>query len=242
MYGGESGGGWPCAPNPLGDNSEDKAQGGNQGNQTMLFITRGTGEVETHAPQFSYMGVRYAAISGLPAGFTPDEATLTVLRVNTLNMRAGEVKFNTSTPKAVTLTRVQNAVVYTQMSNVHSHPEDCPQRERHGWTADSQVAAAPASLNFDMDLVYTNWERTMSDIQALGCDVATHVGSQLVQFRDQQLGLLPPLAGALDHNRSALENGHGLPWTPSTPAGKVRRAVFSAAEFPKVNPCCSSIQ
>jgi hypothetical protein len=27
----------------------------------------------------------------------------------------------------------------------------CAPRERHGWMADSQVASAPASLNFDMD-------------------------------------------------------------------------------------------
>jgi alpha-L-rhamnosidase len=84
----------------------------------------------------------------------------------------GHVSFNASVD---VLNKIQKAVQYTLLSNIHSHPEDCPQRERHGWMADSQVASAPANLNFDMSAFYTNWVRTMHDEQLLGCDVPEEV-------------------------------------------------------------------
>ena len=51
----------------FGDYKRDfgQAQGGNQANQTTLFITNGDAE-ETFTPSFSYYGIRYASLSGLP--------------------------------------------------------------------------------------------------------------------------------------------------------------------------------
>jgi alpha-L-rhamnosidase len=96
---------------------------GNQGNQTTLFIANGDA-VETYTPSFSYYGFRYASISGLPAGYTPDKETLTALRINTRVEQTSKLRFNASVD---VLNKIQNAVLYTQMSNIHSHPEDCPQ-------------------------------------------------------------------------------------------------------------------
>ena len=145
----------------------DQDQGGNRGNQTTLYITSGSG-AETFRPSFSYFGMRYASISGFPAGFVPTATTLTALRVNTRVKNTGHISFNTSVN---ILNKIQRAVQYTLLSNLHSHPEDCPQREKHGWMADSQIASAPANLNFYMSQFYSNWVRTMSDQQLLGCDV-----------------------------------------------------------------------
>ena len=116
-------GGWPCAPKKLGGKDMDQDQGGNQGNQTTLFISNG-GAIEMFTPSFSYYGFRYASISGLPADYTPDKETLTALRVNTRVEQTSKLRFNASVD---VLNKIQNAVLYTQMSNIHSHPEDCPQ-------------------------------------------------------------------------------------------------------------------
>jgi alpha-L-rhamnosidase len=110
----------------------------------------------------------------------------------------GRLQFNASVD---VLNKIQNAVRYTQMSNIHSHPEDCPQRERHGWMADSQVASAPASLNFDMDAFYRNWVRTMHDEQVLGCDVP------------DEHSLRAPTVSA-DAIREGLPSPEGLPPRP----------------------------
>ena len=202
-------GGWPCLPDSRGPVSLDQSQGGNQANQTSLFITNGSG-VEVFSPSFSYYGFRYAAISGLPEGFQPDKTTLTALRVNTLAESHGGVKFSSATPNGRTLNRIQNAVRYTFQSNLHSHPEDCPQRERHGWTADSQVSSAAQMLNFDLVNFYANWHQTMEDVQVLGCDVKT----------DEQERRGTVSADALTK---------GLPTTPTTPVGKARPPWFSCA-------------
>ena len=93
------------------------------GNQTSLYITSGRGGTETFRPTFSYYGVRYAALSGLPADYTPTEKTLTALRVNTLVPRTGSVSFNAS---VAVLNKIQSAVLYTQQSNIHSHPRGLP--------------------------------------------------------------------------------------------------------------------
>jgi hypothetical protein len=119
-------GGWPCKPSGVinGPKSLDRAQGGNQANQTTLYITSGDPE-ETFTPSFSYYGIRYASLSGLPEDYVPTAETLTSLRVGTRVEPTGKLQFNTSVD---VLNKIQNAVRYTQMSNIHSHPEDCPQR------------------------------------------------------------------------------------------------------------------
>ena len=154
---------------PLGPAELDQQQGGNQGNQTILYITKGGGGTETFRPSFSYFGLRYASLSGLPEGFTPTNTTLTSLRVNTRVVRTGHVSFNASVN---VLNKLQTAIVYTLQSTIHSHPEDCPQRERHGWSGDAQLSSAGTSLNFDMESFYTNWLRTIADAQRLGRNAA----------------------------------------------------------------------
>ena len=47
------------------------------------------------------------------------------------------------------LNKIQKAYIYTQLSNMHSHPTDCPTREKRGWTGDSQLTSGGAALNFD---------------------------------------------------------------------------------------------
>ena len=84
-------------------------------------------------------------IEGVPDGFTPTTSTLQAYMVATRVTPTGSVHFNQSI-----LNQIQTAVQTTQQSNLHSHPEDCPQRERHGWMADSQLSSAEATLNFDM--------------------------------------------------------------------------------------------
>lgn len=109
-------GGWPCAPTPLGTVQLDRAQGGNMGNQTSLYITSGSGGTESFKPTFSYYGVRYAALTGLPADYTPTDKTLTALRVNTLVPRTGSVTFNASLE---VLNKIQKVEAAADLHTLH---------------------------------------------------------------------------------------------------------------------------
>eukprot|EP00949_MAST-11_sp_MAST-11-sp1_P001865 g1865.t1 len=60
-------------------------------------------------------------------------------------------------------------VRYTILSNLHSLPTDCPQREKRGWLGDSQWVSGAASLRYDMMKLYANWLRTFEDTQMVEC-------------------------------------------------------------------------
>ena len=90
--------------------------------------------------------------------------------VHTNVKKTGDVKFNES---LAVLNGIQRAYVYTQLSNMHSHPTDCPTREKRGWTGDSQLTSGGAALNFDALGFYGNWLQVMADHQAVNCALHT---------------------------------------------------------------------
>jgi hypothetical protein len=134
---------WPaCKPNNFKPAIwPDYEQGGNQANQTSMYITtRGvkpapnaqdsnttstnTSSSSYYMPRFSYYGFRYAMIEGVPDGATPPtKDSLHAFTVATRVTPTGDIHFNQSM-----LNKIQRAVQVTQQSNLHSHPEDCPQR------------------------------------------------------------------------------------------------------------------
>eukprot|EP00971_Amphidinium_carterae_P270127 5359425-Amphidinium_carterae.1 len=73
------------------------------------------------------------------------------------------------------LNRIQSAIRYTQLSNMHHHPEDCPQREKRGWMGDAQITSLQASLNFDTTAFYRQWLQAMRDDQVTGCSTSPGV-------------------------------------------------------------------
>ena len=108
--------------------------------------------------------------------------------------KAGHVEFKNESMSI--LNGIQQAIVYTQLSNYYHHPTDwqapdqsvewlvlvldivsdrvhscgcSPQREKRGWMGDSQITSPEASLNFDTTAFYTNWIQAFADTQHHGC-------------------------------------------------------------------------
>ena len=150
--------------------------GGNCANQTFTYITRGVpaGSVESFRPTFAYSGFRYVRVENWPAGLAPPTlSTLSCLRTSSGVEDAGKVAFNSSTPGGSALNAIQDLILRTQRSNLHSIPTDCPQREKRGWMADAGVTAPEASFNFNMASFYENWLRTHADTSDVGCGPLT---------------------------------------------------------------------
>ena len=153
----------------------------NQANQTDRYTFRGE-PGETFTPSFTYHGFRYVQVEGLPGDIVPTASFLTALFVRTAIPRSGHVEFGGargaaqhpagSTYRYQILNEIQRAIVQTQASNVHSHPTDCPQREKRGWTGDGQVTAGQCALNFDSGAMYATWLQSMVDSAAVGCALA----------------------------------------------------------------------
>jgi hypothetical protein len=155
---------YPC-PTTCG-----QADGGNCANQTDAYTIRGVAD-ETWFPDHTYHGFRYVQLEGWPITQpAPDISVLTALFVHSMVEQTGSVKFNSSLD---ILNQIQDSIVVTQLSNLHSIPTDCPQREKRGWMGDGQWTAGETSLNFDATSLYMNWLRSMDDSQVMGCTQAS---------------------------------------------------------------------
>jgi len=121
--------------------------------QTDTYICKGSG-TEIWQPCFTYHGFQYVEITGLP--FEPTLDTLEGVVVHTDVQPAG--RFECSDPM---LNRIQQAALWTQVSNLHGIPTDCPHRERCGWLGDALLTAEMTIFNFDMSNFWTKYIHDM---------------------------------------------------------------------------------
>jgi len=151
--------------------SDCTCTGINCANQTDTFYpapakTTNDDDAVTYTPSFTYHGFRYIQIEGFAPQYTPSAKDITALFVHSAVRQTGSVHFPTNYSM---LNQIQSAIVQTQLSNLHFHPTDCPQREKRGWTGDAQFTSRQANLNFDMTELYRNWLQTMANHDAAGC-------------------------------------------------------------------------
>ncbi len=133
---------------------------------TDIFILRGTGQVETFEPHFTYHGYRFVEMSGYPG--TPDKSTLTGLVVHSAAPEIGHFACSDSL-----LNQIQHNISWGLRSNIMSVPTDCPQRdERLGWMGDAQIFSSTACYNRNMAPFFSKWMHDITDCQ--DADGAVH--------------------------------------------------------------------
>ena len=121
--------------------------------QTDTYICKGNGE-EIWEPRFTYHGFRYVEMTGLPT-----EAELNNIEgivVHTAVESSG--KFICSDEM---INKIQKAALWTELTNLHGIPTDCPHRERCGWLGDALITTEMTIYNFDMALF---WSKFLEDI------------------------------------------------------------------------------
>ena len=107
-----------------------------------------------YRPRFTYMGFRYAELSGVEY----EEGLLTAYAVYSDMERTGH--FTCENPLVDQLYRNQ---IWGQKSNYIEVPTDCPQRdERMGYTGDGQVFACTGAYNFNTEAF---WAKFLKDIR-----------------------------------------------------------------------------
>jgi len=121
------------------------------------YILRGEG-TEVYEPRFTYRGFRYVQITGFPG--VPKLESLYGRVVHSAIESVGS--FTTSN---ALLNQIQHNILWSQLSNLHSIPTDCPTREKLGYGGDAQVTAEEAIYNFSMATFYEKWVNDMSDAQ-----------------------------------------------------------------------------
>ena len=104
---------------------------------------------QSYCPTFTYMGFRYASVSGLAKEDIELEA---VALYSDITERGN---FSCSNEM---LNKLQENIKWGAKSNFVEIPTDCPQRdERMGWTGDIAVFADTACFNFDMGRFLRKW-------------------------------------------------------------------------------------
>lgn len=123
-----------------------------------VYICKGYG-LEVYEPHFTYHGFRYIELSGYPG--TPSIDTIQAKVVHSSVERIGS--FNCGNEL---INKIHSNYVWTQVSNLHSVPTDCCQRdERMGWVGDAQLSAEAAVYNFDMAQFYSKFEADIRESQ-----------------------------------------------------------------------------
>lgn len=123
-----------------------------------VFILNGTG-LQTWEPTFTYHGFRYVQIDGYPGDLTSEAVSVRVAH-SALTPRT---TFSTDVDQ---INRLQRAVVWTEKSNVHGVPTDCPQRnERMGWLNDLAARTEELMYTFDVSRFLSKWVQDIADTQ-----------------------------------------------------------------------------
>ena len=126
------------------------------------YILNGKG-TETWEPHFTYHGFRYVQVEGLPEPPGPETVQARVVR--TSFDRTGN--FECEHPL---LNQIYKMVHWTEASNWHGIPTDCPQRdERMGWMNDLAARTEEALYNFNLQRAFSKFTTDIEEAQdALG--------------------------------------------------------------------------
>lgn len=109
---------------------------------------------QKYRPRFTYMGFRYAELSGVEY----EDGLITAYAVYSDMERTGQ--FQCENPLVQKLYENQ---IWGQKSNYIEVPTDCPQRdERMGYTGDGHVFACTGAYNFDTEAF---WAKFLKDIR-----------------------------------------------------------------------------
>ncbi|NLF00259.1 MAG: family 78 glycoside hydrolase catalytic domain [Anaerolineales bacterium] len=123
-----------------------------------VYILKGEG-TEIYEPRFTFFGFRYVQVTGFPG--VPALSALQGQIVRSAMAQRGTFSCSNELFNCI-----HRAIVWTEASNLHSVPTDCPQRaERLGWMNDMTVRAEEAVYNFDIARLYTKWMQDICDAQ-----------------------------------------------------------------------------
>ena len=122
------------------------------------YVAAGGGE-EVYEPRFTYHGFRYVHVAGLSE--PPGDDTIVGCVVHSDVRRVGDFHCSSNL-----LNDLYRNAVWTERSNLHGIPTDCPQRdERLAWTNDMVVRHEAALYLYDLSRLYTKWMRDLRDAQ-----------------------------------------------------------------------------
>lgn len=125
--------------------------------QTDHYTLKGDDKGEVWQPRFTWHGFRYCRVT------IEGKAELISIEANAICTDFKKIG-NFETSHSV-LNQLEKVTVASFVSNFTGLPTDCPQREKHGWTGDAQLACETGLYHFAAQNAYTQWLDSMIDGQ-----------------------------------------------------------------------------
>lgn len=123
--------------------------------QTLTYICRDG--IQSFTPHLTYMGFRYAEVTGIPE----EDISIEAIALTSAMQQIGD--FSCSNDD---LNQLQRNIQWSARDNFIEIPTDCPQRdERQGWTGDIALFVRTAVFNYDLDAFLGKWLHDMRNEQ-----------------------------------------------------------------------------
>ena len=123
------------------------------------------------SPKFTYHGFRYVLVQGLTKAPTKDQIKAVFVH------QAVDVVSEFECSDEI-VNKIYHAGIRATLSNMFYALNDCPTREKFGWTNDAQASMEQIAINFDCLKFYEKWiedfKSCMKDIAGLPAIVPTH--------------------------------------------------------------------
>lgn len=132
--------------------------GENDFTQKDVYILKGQGQ-EVYTPRFTYHGFQYVLVKGMTKAQATKEA-LTYLEFHSRLAERGGFSCSDET-----VNQLQAMTRRSTLSTFFYFPNDCPQREKNGWTADAALSAEHLLLNLEGERSYREWMRNIVKAQ-----------------------------------------------------------------------------
>lgn len=126
------------------------------------YTTAGRTGGESWHPEFSYFGMQWVQVTGLPENFTPGPDLITGLRLQA-NVPPG----GTFTSSDARVNRIHKMAHYSFMSNLMSVFTDCPGREKLSYPADYTMAMGAIYRNFNLGAFMRTTMHTLVEGQSI---------------------------------------------------------------------------
>lgn len=120
------------------------------------YTFKGEG-IEEWKPSFVYHGFQFVEI------ICKNEPTMS--EVKAYHVYTDLARKGTFSSSDTLLNWIYDAGIRSFLNNFHGFPEDCPHREKNGWTGDAWLSSAYAIFNFDMLEAYKKWLKDICDTQ-----------------------------------------------------------------------------
>ena len=122
----------------------------------LVYISKGRSE--SYEPRFTYMGFRYAEVSGIEDS--------TYFEIYAYELYSDCQIINSFTCSDQNLNQLHMNILTSQKANFVEIPTDCPQRdERCGWTGDIAMYCRTAVYNMDITRFMRKWLRDLRSCQ-----------------------------------------------------------------------------